>query len=692
MRQSHAFFRIARVLTSLSCVLAAASALRASDGQAPAGAIDESNLVTLHGNTHPLARPEFDRGPVDEEMALKEMTLVLRASPQQEAALAKLMAEQQDRASPNYHRWLTPEEFGARFGPSVATIRQVTAWLESHGFQIEHVANGRRQITFSGTAGQVRAAFHTSIHKFNVNGERHYANASDPRIPAALAPTVAGVAALHDFRAQPQYHRMPAAKPSGGKPSSNFTFACGGSTCFGVGPADFGTIYNVSPLWNNSIDGTGQTIAIVQRTNINLSDVSDFRSLFGLPAKTPQVVITNTDPGINADETEALLDVEWSGAVAPNATIKMVTSTSGATDGVMLSAQYIVDHVTAPVVSMSYGLCELGQGAAGNQQISDLWQQAAAQGQTVFISTGDSGSAGCDNPNGTTPAQFGLAVNGLASTPYNIAVGGTDFNDPLNPDVYWSPTNDPTTKASALSYIPEIPWNSTCSNNQIFQFGFSKNGLANCNDSQLVGAGLYVPVGGSGGRSNCIDGDGSSLASCHQGYAKPSWQAGPGVPADRVRDLPDISLFASSGFFGASYVICEADQQGGPCDASHFLGIGGTSASAPAAAGIMALVVQSTGEAQGNANYVFYKLAAAQSAASCNSSKGSGSACVFNDVTTGTNAMPCFAGSLNCSGTGAFGIGIQTGFNTTSGYDLASGLGTINAANLVAAWPADSIQ
>ena len=576
----------------------------------------------------------------------------------------------------------------------------MTAWLQSQGFQVTQVSKGRTVIEFSGTAALVQQAFHTSIHSYLVNGEQHYANASNPSIPAALAPVVAGVDALNSFprSSQGQFagifrKGVKDAKVTPVSPQFTFPGGCDqNNNCYALGPYDFATIYNVLPLWNQGVKGTGETVAIVGRTNINIQDARDFRSLFGLTANDPHIILNGPDPGINGDESEADIDIQWSGAVAPNATIDFVTSASTeSTDGVDLSALYIVDNNLAPVMSESYGQCELSLGTSGNQFYNQLWEQAAAQGITVFISSGDNGSAGCDRNQGTVPqpALNGLAVSGLASTPYNVAVGGTDFNDYLNPQNYWNANNDPTTGASAKSYIPELTWNDSCTNSILANLGWSKNPETNCNDSRLNS--IVWTVAGSGGASSCTSSS-QTVGSCTAKYAKPSWQVGPGVPNDGARDLPDVSLFASNGFLGHFYIICQSDSNPyKTCDLNapyyDFAAYGGTSVASPAFAGIMALVVQSTGSRQGNANYTFYKLAAQQTASSCNSSNGSGSACVFNDVTNGTIAMPCQKNSANCTtANSSHSYGVLSGYGTGTAYDLATGLGSVNAANLVSEW------
>jgi subtilase family serine protease len=596
---------------------------------------------------------------------MNRMLLVLRRSDTQETALRKLLDDQQDKSSPNYHKWLTPEVFGKQFGPSDQDIQTVTTWLQSHGFQVAQVAKGRNVIEFSGTAAQVQEALHTEIHKYVVNGEEHWANAKDPAIPAALTPVISGVDSLNNFQKKAMNlfaGTFSKSKDTGKLVPVNpqFTFPGGCSQagdCYGVVPYDFATIYDVLPLWNASIDGTGQTIAIVGRTNINPQDVADFRSLFGLPANSPNIILNGPDPGINGDEGEADIDIQWSGAVAKNATIDFVTSESTeTTDGVDLSAFYIIDNNLAPVMSESYGECELSLGVSGNDFYGALWEQAAAQGVSVFVSSGDNGAAGCDNP--ASPAQYGFSVNGLASTLFNAAVGGTDFNQYNKWSSYWNSTNDPTTQESAIGYIPETAWNDSCANPLFVVLGYGATAEAACNNAQA--ANWLDSTGGSGGRS--------------AGWPKPSWQSGTGVPNDNVRDLPDISLFASSGFVGSFYVVCQQDLAGS-CSLNSFAGYGGTSVASPAFAGIMALVNQKMQLPQGNPGFVLYKLASQQPSA-------------FHDVPSGsTIAVPCVNGSPNCTvNNSAHSYGVLSGYATSAGYDLADGLGSIDANNLVMNW------
>jgi len=646
-------------------------------------AIDETQLVRLHGNVHPLARLEFDQGIVSDATSMKRMMLVLQRSPEQQAALTKLMDEQLSKDSTNFHKWLTPDQFGKQFGPSDADIQTVTDWLTRQGFQEIKVGAGRTAIEFSGKVGQVRNAFHTEIHQFNVAGESRQANASDPQLPLALTPVVAGVLTLHNFPRKSLRHAAGTfTHTADGRVVPQFTGT--GGAFYAVGPADFAKIYNIPA----SLDGTGQQIAIVADSNINPNDAIAFRNLFGLtPATGPTVILNGPDPGISGpplgDEGEADLDVQVAGMVAPKATIDLVVSGDTMTAlGIDLSAFYIIDNNIAPVMSVSFGNCEAALSTAGNKFYNTLWEQAAAQGITVMVASGDPGSAGCDNFNTAKAATQGLAVSGFASTPFNVAVGGTDFDDVGIQSTFWSSTNG-VGRESALGYIHEMTWNDSCA-------AAATSATLNtvCSTANNI-------VGGSGGPSAI--------------YAKPSWQSGitpNGIAAtDNHRYIPDISLFASDGPQSLSfYLVCQADAvpAGHPpsClpgpNGFSFGGAGGTSASSPAFAAIMALINQNNGR-QGNANPVLYKIAAT-AGQSCNSSTTplTGSAtCSFYDVTKGNNSVPCVANSPNCSSTtaGTNGVLVSTASPTTpawttaTGYDLATGLGSVNVTNLASQWP-----
>ena len=497
--------------------------------------VDMQNLVTLPGNVHPLARPEFEQGVAPDDLPMERMLLVLQRGTEQESALRQLLDDQQVKSSPRFHQWLTPEQFGQQFGPADSDLQAVTDWLTAQGFEVTRVSAGRTAIEFSGTAGLVRQVLGTEIHRFRVNGQDHWANASDPQIPAALAPVVAGFASLNNFPRKPLYQSLGTfsrSKVTGEvQPLFTFPVSCSGGsgTCywFALGPTDFATIYNVLPLWNAATptDGTGQTIAVVGETNINPQDVTDFRAMFGLPANPPNIILNGPDPGIQYDEDEADLDVQWSGAVAKGATIDFVVSeTTEATPGIDLSALYIIDNNLAPVMSESYGACEAELGAAGNQFHSTLWEQAAAQGITVLMAAGDSGSAACDRVAGETAAQYGLMVSGLASTPFNVAVGGTDFNDVSDPTTYWSLTNNSLRSPLPSPTFPRAPGTIPARPPGCFGCA-SASSTSNFSDRASIwlraAAGPAIAPIPSGAFPN---------VTCSGGYAKPSWQSGTGVP------------------------------------------------------------------------------------------------------------------------------------------------------------------
>ncbi len=723
--------------------------------------IDENHLATLKGNTHPLARAEFDRGRVSPDLAMGDLLLVLRRSPEQQAGFGTFVDGQYDPASPDYQQWLTAEEVGEKFGPAQSDVDILCNWLRSHGFSVEEVSGDRLSIRFSGTATMVENAFHTEIHNLDVRGEKHVANMGDPRIPVALAPVVVGVKALHNFFPRPlhrlgarvtrdretgSWQRAASATPVGAGRGEAATGAgihpqFGTADPYGnaiedVTPYDFAKIYNVLPLWQagTPMDGTGQSIAIAGTSNIVLADVAAFRSAFGLPAKAPAVIITNSDPGTclsladscYSDLIENSLDVEWAGAVAKGAAIVLVTSSAptATTDALYLSENYIVQHKTAAIMNVSYGECEAALGTAGNTGYNNLWQTAAAEGIAVFVASGDSGAAGCDQgydavdgvPYG---AQFGLTVNGLASTPYDTAVGGTDFDWGSTVAPYWSSSNSSTTKANALGYIPEVAWNDTCVNPLVLpglEGDASYLGISGVTDAESACnfvinqwssiasnygvdlAWLVDTVGGGGGVSNCTTIYGGSISSCSGGYAKPAWQAGvAGIPSDGKRDVPDVSFFASNGFLGSAYLIC-VSAGGSACTyspASEPVAqeVGGTSVASPAMAGVMALINQKAGAAQGNPNSLLYTLAARQNYPGCSAeSVKTSSSCFFNDINTGTNAVPCVNGSPACTVLyPADAAGILSGYSAGVGYDQATGLGSLNVANVVNIWPASTV-
>ena len=590
---------------------------------------------------------------------------------------------------------------------------KIAAWLESHGFQVNVRYSSGMAIDFSGTAGQVRQAFHTSIHHYAVNGKQHIANASDPQIPRALASVVAGVASMHDFKP----HSMRKAR-------SGYTFTSGNNPFQALVPADLATIYDLNPLFNKGYTGQGQTIAVIEDSNLfSSADWYTFRSAFGLSVYSsgslstlyPAPASGSNNCGnaglLTGDDSEAILDAEWASAAAPGANIIVAAcADTYTTFGGLIAMQNLVNGSNPPaIMSISYGECEVGNGASLNATFSSLYQQAVAEGVSVFVSAGDEGSASCDAD--LVSATHGIGVSGFASTPYNVAVGGTDFADSATGSnaTYWGAING-STYGSALSYIPEIPWNDSCAGGVLVNYlGFPSAYGAD----SLCALGYRTVAAGSGGPSGCASGSpyvyGIVGGKC-QGQAKPSWQTGvAGIPNDGLRDIPDVSLFAANGLWGHYYVFCWSNtaEGGAPClgEPSGWAGAGGTSFASPILAGIQALVNQKQGSAQGNPNYVYYKLAAkeygAQGSSTCDSSNGPSAGCIFHDVTAGDIVVNC-AGSASCYGyvgnqpgevfgapDGALSVSSTSftgAFSATIGWDFATGIGTVDAYNLVMNW------
>jgi subtilase family serine protease len=594
---------------------------------------------------------------------MDRMILILKSSPEQESQLRTLLDSQQSKGSPHYHRWLTPDEFGQMFGPSAEDIDQVKTWLEGQGFSVGQIPHGRRWMEFSGTASQVESAFQTQMRRYQMDGISHIANASDISIPAALAPVVRGVVSLNDFfRTTPratrhfQVQTNPLGVPTVINPEANLNGDNG--PYHALAPGDFAIIYNLTPLYSENLDGSGQTIAIVSESDIQLSDVQTFREMFSLPPNDPMVTKVNgQDPGQTNAWGEATLDTEWAGAVAPGATLNLVVSDSaGTTPGQDFSAMYIVEYNQAGTMTDSYGSanCEGNMGPR-NEFYNSLWQQASAQGISVFVASGDSGAAGCDPHNSTpNPASGGLAVGGVASTPFDTAVGGTEFDEGANEQVFWSMTNALPGFTSVIGYIPEVVWSDNCDPT-----------VQTCDNNE------YYIDASEGGISIL--------------YPKPLWQllSLTGAVDPKWRDVPDVSLAAGGGEHDG-HIICWSGDPSGPCTVTlnsqgavtgfHHAGTsGGTSAAAPAFAGIMAIINQKYGGRQGLANYTLYQLAANEVWSNCNSSNRTNpsvsSPCIFNDITVGNNDVPG-----------------QVGYPAQVGYDLATGLGSVNAANLVNAW------
>ncbi|HEV2419800.1 MAG TPA: S53 family peptidase [Terriglobia bacterium] len=601
----------------LAFLLSAPSLAHAAVNDRIAGAIDNTQASVVKNNVHPLAAARFDHGKVRDSLPLPRITMVFRPTSSQQASLNALLAQLQNPSSPNYHHWLSPEQFAAQFGLSQNDLNKTVAWLQGQGFTVDRVARSHRWVVFSGTAGLVQSAFHTEIHSYVVNGATRYANSTDPLVPSAMASVVLGFRGLNNFRMAPRSVIRQVTSP-------RFTSSISGNHY--LAPSDFATIYDLTGLYNSGLTGAGQKIAVMGQTDITLSDIDAFRSASGLPANDPTVVLIpgSADPGLSTtDITEADLDVEWSGATAPNATIYYVNSTDA-----FDSLQYAIDQALAPIAVITYGSCEQQWDPGSLETLENEAQQANAEGITIVAPSGDNGAADCDESTNTntvvTSATQGLAVDAPASLPEVTGIGGTEFSD--SSGNYWNTTNS-NSSGSAISYIPETAWNDTNSTN-----GLSASG---------------------GGPS--------------ADFGKPAWQTGSGVPNDNMRDVPDIALDASPGHDG--YLICsQGSCVSGYRDSSQNLNVvGGTSAGAPTFAGILALVNQQTNSAQGNINYVLYSMAASDPAA-------------FHDITQGNNTVPCTAGTTGCPSSGSFG------FNAGPGYDLVTGLGSIDAGTLVADW------
>jgi subtilase family serine protease len=612
------------------------------------GEIDPSHPVAVKGNVHGLARPSFDLGRADASKMIHGVTLVFHPSAKQQQDLESLLAQQQDRSSPNYHEWLTPAQFADRFGMTRADIQRVAAWLQSQGFAVTSVSNNRNEISFDGTVSQIEVVFGTQIHNYAVDGEIHFANATDPSVPEALAESVLAIGHLHDFAPKPRVKIWP-----------HLTSYVSGSHF--MTPADLATIYNVQPLYSTS-DGTGQTIVVVGQSSVNTADLSNFRSAAGLPANPAQMVLlpSTTSTRCAGDEGESDLDLEWSGGVAKNATIIFVsaglssgdTCTKRSGKNVWDALDYAVQNNVASFISTSYGFCEggaTGQTGVGKTfalQVQGWAQQANTQGQTIVAASGDGGAADCDGA--VASASQGLAVDVPAAIPEVTGMGGNTFtgdsttSTPPGADPpYWAAAGTTTdTVSSALEYIPETAWD----------------------DTAQVGT-----LSASGGGASIF-------------FAKPTWQTGIGVPADGQRDVPDLSIAASPNHDG--YLVCSEDGSNGAIQASCTAGfrtgsggtftvVGGTSVAAPTFSAILALINQQIGSpGLGNVNPNLYRFAG-------NSSSP------FHDVTTGSNKVPCTSGTPNCpAGT------TQIGFNAGTGYDQVTGLGSVDADKLATAWGA----
>lgn len=579
--------------------------------------------VIFHGNVNPKALPHYDLGRVEPSLHLYGITFQFSRTPAQHGALKELLAEQRDPSHPNYRKWLTPEQYADRVGLSQNQMEVVTKWLAAQGFHVQYIARGRDYITFDGTAETIQKAFGTEIHRYNVEGEEHYANASEPSLPAPIADMVTAVMGLDDFYPKPM--NLQSQDVTSGLITP---FLTNGNQHY-LAPDDIATIYDIISIYNAGYNASGQSIVVVGASDISTQDLSDFLTIFNLPSFTLQQILYpgSLDPGSNNALTEADLDLEWVSATARGANVIYVYGTN-----VDLAKQYAIDQGLAPVLSESFGGCEEKFSSSYLSALEMQAQKANAEGITWLASSGDSGAADCDHDQ--IIATQGLTVNVPASVPEVTAVGGTEFNE--GNGTYWSASNS-VTGESALSYIPEVTWNDTASQDRLAASG--------------------------GGVSSF--------------YPKPVWQVGTGVPNDGRRDLPDLSFTASAVHDG--YLICT---QNNCTNGIPLSGIGGTSASTPVFAGIVVLLnkyllAQGTisQAGLGNINPTLYGLAQIPF-----------NPPIFHDVTIGNNDVPCQAGTVNCPSGGSIG------YNAGPGYDLVTGLGSVDAGYLVGTWPGPARQ
>ena len=709
------------------------------------GVIDSSSAIELQKSLHPRAQPKYDRGPVDPSFRLASITLMTLPSASQQKALNLLLAQQQDRTSSNYHKWFTPSQYADQFGLSQNDLNRITAWLKAQGFVVQSVGGGRNTVKFSGTAAQVQSAFQTEIHRYNVDGEEHFANATPLMLPAALKGVVSGIVGVHDFRMHPA--SRPRLRPASGTSANYYD----GALLFPnfLAPVDVATIYDVP----SSLDGTGETIAILGRSDIFLTDINNFRTAFGLTPISASNCTLNTigiitacndprfsyvlllpsgqmDPGVPdsiaaGDVTEADLDVEWSGGVAPNAQIVYINAPSNAGNDVFDALSYALNPPTgmsipAPVVSLSFSLCE-----AFATSLETELQQGASEGITIVNSSGDSGAAACDAnpPNNApappfTPAVGGLSVGYPASSPWVTGVGGTavslaDDSYP-NPSSFWARSNG-ATGGSATSYIPEISWNDNetwaaycaapAKGDTFCSTGNSTSGWIAINSAQTAQQDLWIGSGG-GGASNCFSKSIQSV--CTSGLPQPTYQQSLVVTnaPSGVRWVPDVSLLASANFPG--YILCTPQNpdattpvytstcvngisgSAGALEKFNSV-IGGTSASAPVFAGMVALLNQYlAGPASpglGLINPMLYRLAAATPTNHA-----------FNQVSSADNKVYCSPGqpltnppqptAIICPTSGIFGFSASGAgnFDPTTGYNVVGGLGSVDLDKLAVAW------
>jgi len=618
--------------------------------------IDPGSEVALPGSVSPHALAKSDVGRVASGTKISGITMYFKPSAEQQAALDALLKAQQTVGSSYYHKWLSPEEYANRFGLSDNDLARVQSWLEQQGFSVDRVANSHNSIRFSGTTAQVESAFQTELHNYKIDNQTHFANSAPISVPSALSGIIESVRNVDDFRPKPQV-RFRSAQSTRVNP--NFTSSQSGNHY--LTPEDVATIYDINGAYNSGYTGTGQSIAVVGQSEVDLSDIEHFQTAAGLAVKDPSVILvpdSGTAEFSSGDEAESDLDLEYTGGIAKSAIIYLVYVGNNSNYSVWDSLQYAIDTKIAPIISMSYGGCEPDLSSSDYSAMESILEQGASQGQSVIVASGDTGSTACyaDLASNTAPTaeEEELAVNYPASSAYVTALGGTEFPSAdvsTSSTTYWESASGSDAVSSAKSYIPEQVWN---------------------DDSSTVGVddGSEYALSAGGGGASILT-------------ARPSWQSGvTGIPSGSYRLVPDISIDSSPD--NAGYLYCSSDSTAtgitGSCsngfrdsNDQYLTVAGGTSFAAPIFAGMLALINEkdnSTG--QGLINSTLYSLA----------SNSTTYASAFHDITSGNNE--CTAGSSYCASAG------ESKYPATTGYDEASGLGSVDLFNLLSAWPSSS--
>lgn len=571
-----------------------------------------SASVTLPATGPLMPQEAIDLGVAPSDAQLERVLLLLEPSPEQKQALDAELQNQQTSGSAEYHHWLTPSDFAAKFANSAADVAMIVAWLQSQGLRVAGVPSSRGWIEFSGTAAQVDQAFHTQIHAVLTSTGTRMVVADSVAVPVALRPLIHGLVSLDGaVSAAALTTRQTIATPPAQLASETSPAHAEALT-----PQLAAQLLQLDALHSAGALGAGETIAIAARSNVRLRDVAAFRSTFDLPPSPLSVVLNGTDPGLAAEQDEAVFAASWAGASAPGAEILLApAATTSATDGLDLSLAAIVDQSMAHTVVVGYSACEAALSEPHQAFYSALYRQASAEGIAVIAATGDSGPAACQAAGDEVAVTTGYSVNALASTPWNTAVGAAAFGNA-----------GPTRGASALSaWSPLNPADPA-----------------------------YAGGGGA-----------SSL------YRTPTWQPFPAqipgaasLPGSNARLIPDVALPTALDT-GVNRGLAFCLSTSATSTGCNLMRSGGSSGAAAIFAGIAALISEKNGP-QGNLAPHLYTL--------------SREAGVFSDVQQGNAQLACAAGSPGCGELG------QIGYSTAAGYDLASGLGSVNAHNLVTAW------